>query len=193
MGRPLSFDKHQALEAATMLIWSRGYHAASMAELVAATGLNKSSLYNSFGSKHQVLTEAIDHYTTAQVRMLNSLLAAKGFRTGVRALLDSIIESNNDGRGCLLVNCAAELAPRDRRIARRVRAGLDELAAVLAARAAQAQTAGQLSRRINCQVLASSLINFICGLRVLVKAGMDRDSLRHSVRQSLKALLPASP
>jgi len=40
MGRPVSFDKHRVLDAATDLSWARGYAAASMAELVTAAGLN---------------------------------------------------------------------------------------------------------------------------------------------------------
>jgi TetR/AcrR family transcriptional regulator, transcriptional repressor for nem operon len=190
MARPLSFDKQRVLNAATDLIWARGYNAASMADLVAATGLNKSSLYNSFGSKHDVLTGAISHYTAAQVRMLESLLATRGLRSGLRALLEDIIESNNDGRGCLLVNCAAELAPRDRRIAKRVRAGLDGLASVLAARAARAQAEKEISRDIDCGVLAQSLVAMISGLRILVKAGMDRRSLQSVAKQMLECLLP---
>jgi TetR/AcrR family transcriptional repressor of nem operon len=190
MARPLSFERALALDAAMNLIWSRGYHGASLADLVDATGLNKSSIYNSFGNKHRVLSEVIDHYTAAQVGMLESLLAAHGLRKGLRLLFDNIIDDNNEGRGCLLVNCSAELAPRDRRVAKRVRSGLDALASVLSAQAAKAQAAQQLSRSVDRDLLARSLIASIAGLRILVKAGFDQRALRSTAIQLLKSLLP---
>jgi TetR/AcrR family transcriptional repressor of nem operon len=190
MARPLSFERALALDAAMNLIWARGYHGASVADLVDATGLNKSSIYNSFGNKHRVLSEVIDHYTAAQVGMLESLLAAHGLRKGLRLLFDNIIDDNNEGRGCLLVNCSAELAPRDRRVAKRVRSGLDALASVLSAQAAKAQAAQQLSRSVDRDLLARSLIASIAGLRILVKAGLERRALKSTAIQLLKSLLP---
>jgi TetR/AcrR family transcriptional repressor of nem operon len=190
MARPLSFERALALDAAMNLIWARGYHGASVADLVDATGLNKSSIYNSFGNKHRVLSEVIDHYTAAQVGMLESLLAAHGLRKGLRLLFENIIDDNNEGRGCLLVNCSAELAPRDRRVAKRVRSGLDALASVLSAQAAKAQAAQQLSRSVDRDLLARSLIASIAGLRILVKAGFDQRALRSTAIQLLKSLLP---
>jgi TetR/AcrR family transcriptional repressor of nem operon len=191
MARPLSFERALALDAAMNLIWARGYRGASLADLVDATGLNKSSIYNSFGNKHGVLSEVIDHYTAAQVGMLEALLAAHGMRKGLRLLFDNIIDDNNEGRGCLLVNCSAELAPRDRRVAKLVRSGLDALASVLVAQAAKAQAAQQLSRSVDRDMLARSLIASIAGLRILVKAGLDRGALQSTAMQLLKLLLPA--
>jgi TetR/AcrR family transcriptional repressor of nem operon len=190
MARPLSFERALALDEAMNLIWARGYHGASVADLVDATGLNKSSIYNSFGNKHRVLSEVIDHYTAAQVGMLESLLAAHGLSKGLRLLFDNIIDDNNEGRGCLLVNCSAELAPRDRRVAKRVRSGLDALASVLSAQAANEQAAQQLSRSVDRDLLARSLIASIAGFRILVKAGLDHKALQSTAIQLLKSLLP---
>jgi len=192
MPRPIAFDRRKALNSATDLIWKRGYEASSVSDLETAMGLSKSSLYNSFGSKREVLTEALEHYAASQAAMLRSLLAEKGVRAGVRALLNGIVTDNNDGRGCLLVNCAAELSPRDRRIAGEVRCGFTELANVLKAAIVQAQRNGGFPSEIDAGVLTQSLLALIAGLRIQAKAGIKRQTLQAVAEHSLEALLPAA-
>ena len=45
-----TFDKVQVIDKAMYLFHAKGYHLTSMQDLVDATGLNRSSIYNSFGS-----------------------------------------------------------------------------------------------------------------------------------------------
>jgi AcrR family transcriptional regulator len=61
-GRPLSFDRDAALEAAMHVFWERGYEAASVADLTAAMGITPPSLYTAFGDKEQLFLEAIERY-----------------------------------------------------------------------------------------------------------------------------------
>jgi len=63
-GRPLSFDRDQALEQAMHVFWQRGYEAASIAELTAAMGITAPSLYTAFGDKERLFLEAIERYAT---------------------------------------------------------------------------------------------------------------------------------
>ncbi len=192
MPRPIAFDRRKVLDAATDLIWRRGYEASSVSDLEAAMGLSKSSLYNSFGSKRQLLTGVLEHYSASQAGMLRTLLGRKGLRAGLRALLESIASDNNDGRGCLLVNCAAELAARDRRIAGELRRGLAQIGDVLRTAIAQTQQLGGIPPGTDADVLAQSLIALIAGLRIQAKAGAERRTLQAVAQHSLEALLPAA-
>jgi AcrR family transcriptional regulator len=63
-GRPLSFDRDQALEQAMRVFWQRGYESASIAELTAAMGITAPSLYTAFGDKERLFLEAIERYAT---------------------------------------------------------------------------------------------------------------------------------
>ena len=45
------FDEARALDGAMNVFWQNGFSATSYPELMEATGLNKSSLYNAFGDK----------------------------------------------------------------------------------------------------------------------------------------------
>lgn len=189
MNRPPEFDKNEVLDAAVETIWSKGFNAASLSDLTGAMGLSKSSFYNSFGNKQQLLLDAIDAYASAQARALAHLFARRGFREGLNTLFNSIVNGNNEGRGCLLVNCASEVALHDARAAAHVREGFDEMARVFAAGARQAQEDGNLDAAADPEALARSLIAFIAGLRVLAKAGMDRQTLRMAVQQALAGLI----
>ncbi|MDJ0769616.1 MAG: TetR/AcrR family transcriptional regulator [Ilumatobacter sp.] len=115
-GRPRTFDEELVVEQVMALFWERGFEAASMAEVVEAAGLNKSSLYNAFGSKDELFRRALDRYLDMRHSMLDE------FTDGDRGIDDLLgfvelirIESLGEGggRGCLGVNTSAELGNQD--------------------------------------------------------------------------------
>ena len=61
-GRPPSFDRDGALQAATRLFWERGYEATSIGELTAAMGIRPGSLYAAFGDKKTLFKEVVRAY-----------------------------------------------------------------------------------------------------------------------------------
>ena len=62
MGRPRAFCETSALDAAMRAFWEKGYEGASLDDLTQAMGINRSSLYASFGDKEQLFKRAIAHY-----------------------------------------------------------------------------------------------------------------------------------
>src|SRR5262245_39775992 len=61
-GRPRSFDRDEALTAATMVFWKYGYDASSVAQLTEAMGIGVPSMYAAFGDKRALFEEALVHY-----------------------------------------------------------------------------------------------------------------------------------
>jgi len=61
-GRKLEFDKDQALENAMYTFWKKGYAGTSLSDLTKSMGINKPSLYATFGNKEQLFICAIDYY-----------------------------------------------------------------------------------------------------------------------------------
>jgi TetR/AcrR family transcriptional repressor of nem operon len=111
-GRPRQFDEDEVLDALTTLFWQQGFESASLAEIVDAAGLNKSSLYNAFGSKEQLFRRVLDRYVDQRAAMLEQAL---GDGRGLDALLDFVEfvradATSETGRlGCLAINSTAEL------------------------------------------------------------------------------------
>ena len=61
-GRQLQFDKQEALEAAMNVFWKKGFLGASLSDLTACMGINKPSLYATFGNKEDLFVSATEHY-----------------------------------------------------------------------------------------------------------------------------------
>jgi AcrR family transcriptional regulator len=108
--------------AARDLFWERGYAATSIGDLEQRTGVNRSSLYQEFGSKHELFEAALECYAD---RVISQLLAdlrnddatldtVAGLFTRLAKLFRS--QTAVATYGCLMVNATAELAARDKRI-----------------------------------------------------------------------------
>ena len=62
MPRPKAFDPDAALHKAMQVFWERGYEATSVDDLVQCMGINRFSLYSTFGGKHQLFVAALERY-----------------------------------------------------------------------------------------------------------------------------------
>src|SRR5438874_2750465 len=128
MARPREFDVEVALDRAMDEFWAKGYEATSLDDLCEVTGLSRSSLYSTFGSKRSLLLRAVDRYVDRRTPRLAEILARPGsVRAAFAALQQEFIDQIVSGagrKGCFLGNCAAELPHSDRAAHARVRQGL---------------------------------------------------------------------
>ena len=67
MARRREFDEQAVVANAMELFWRQGYRATTPRDLLTATGLSKSSLYATFGSKEGLFLAALDAYLDDQV------------------------------------------------------------------------------------------------------------------------------
>lgn len=121
MGRMQSFDTRAVVHAARELFWELGYEGSSLPEIERATGLNRSSLYNAFGSKRGLFDAAVESYLTEVVRPRLSPLqgddvAADAVVTYVSTLREALQspESMPARNGCLLINVAGSTLGHDK-------------------------------------------------------------------------------
>jgi AcrR family transcriptional regulator len=106
IGRPREFDRAQALEAAMLLFWRKGFAAASMNDLCDAMGVRSPSLYAAFGSKEALYLEAVEHYVrTVGPPVWDKLAEGTTARDGVESLLmaatETLPESGTCPAGCM--------------------------------------------------------------------------------------------
>src|SRR5436305_7216302 len=112
MARPREFDETAAVEKAMHAFWAHGYEATSTQDLCAATGLGRSSVYNTFTSKRTLFQRSLAHYTTTQLARRKAILDGPGTAAErIAMVLDSAVEADVESRrrGCLVVNTLAEL------------------------------------------------------------------------------------
>lgn len=105
-GRPRELDPDDAIQNAMEVFWARGYHGTSLPDLLAATGLSRSSLYATFGDQHGLLLQALDRYIAeALARLGDELDPRRSAWEGVRRFLAGYVQRNGGtaGRkGCLV-------------------------------------------------------------------------------------------
>lgn len=174
-GRPIEFDPDQVVASATVAFWSKGYEATSLQDLLDATGLSKSSLYQSFGGKQQLFGRCISAYTDRMVALLLERLGGSGSAMQfIRTVLTEIGSEGAHGRrpiGCLVMNTASEFGQREPVFAEWVDSGISRVRAVMLRAIEQGQRAGEISRSRSAAALADYVMSSIAGLRTMVKAG----------------------
>lgn len=112
-GRPRQFDRDQVVDELVELFWTNGFETTGLSDITAATGLNKSSLYRTFGSKDELFAEVLHRYMTMRSGLLQQIVidGEQGL-ADIQQLIDFMeLETAGDGgaRGCLAVNTTTEL------------------------------------------------------------------------------------
>jgi TetR/AcrR family transcriptional regulator, transcriptional repressor for nem operon len=115
-GRPRGYDEAAVLDAALKAFWDKGYEATSIEDLTSAMGISRSSFYSCFGSKHGVFLAALRSYSDDALAALAELSHEPSVEA-IPAMMSALADPEGGPRGCLLVNCITELAPRDDEIA----------------------------------------------------------------------------
>ena len=194
MGRPREFDTTQALDRAMRVFWAQGFEATSLCDLLCAMGLSKSSLYETFGSKHELYLAALDHYnrTVTATHVAAAIAAHASPKAGIAAvfhgLIDSMVTSQGGCCGCFLNNSAVEVAPHDPAAARRVCDGLDHVESAFCEALGRARAAGEIPDHRDTQALARYLNSSLNGLMVMAKARPERGALEDVARIVLQVL-----
>jgi AcrR family transcriptional regulator len=116
-GRPRSFDRDAALDAAVLVFWEKGYEGTSLTDLTAAMGINRPSLYATYGNKRDLFMHAIDRYAaTHGSRAFSALRLEPDNRTAVEEFFKASIDCalvEGTPRGCLINTVATDAAESD--------------------------------------------------------------------------------
>ena len=117
MPRTEVFDRNQVLEQAKNIFWLKGYNATSMQDLVDTTGLNRSSIYNSFGNKMNLFQLTLKKYQKEgsgffEVLINSNLNGLQSISSVFENTLDMMI-NDSDRKGCMFINCHTEMSNQD--------------------------------------------------------------------------------
>ncbi|MEK2478357.1 MULTISPECIES: TetR/AcrR family transcriptional regulator [Streptomyces] len=193
MARPRKFDEVRAVDAAMEAFWAAGYEATSTQDLCDATGLGRSSIYNTFKSKHDLFERALARYMERKNGELTEFLDddTRTARQKLRGILQRIIDEeftrHPDGRGCLVVNTAIEVASHDAPVAAALERDYGVRLEMVRAVIERGQRDGDIAADRDSRTLAHLLIAAIGGIRVSARAGVDRAALESVADATLTA------
>lgn len=196
MARPKQFDDASAIDAATLLFWSRGYEATSTRDLAESMGISGASLYNTFGDKRTLYRLALDRYIERglcdRIKRYETQLAP---RDAIVAFLDEIVElslADSEHKGCFIVNSALELAPHDPEFQDALRQVLCDMEHFFLRCVRAGQTHGTINTAVPAADLARMLLSVLMGLRVLARSRPERSLLQGVIRPII-TLLDVNP
>jgi len=171
------------------LFWEHGFDGVSISDLTTATGVNRSSLYSTFGSKEELFFKAVDRYLAGPGGFVAAALAGPTAWDIANAMAHGAADAYTDPtnpRGCLLVQGALaageQAASIQADLAQRRGAGVK----LLAERFAIAQHAGELPGAD--PLIIARWINAVCqGISVQACSGATREELHAVADQALRA------
>ena len=165
-----------------------------MDALTASMGINRPSLYSTFGKKHQLFMEAIDRYAmTIGSRSIEALNSEPNIKMAVKAFFSEAIRCStlkNEPRGCLIANVAMEMAARDVEVRDKIANLLTETDRIVADRLRAAQDDGQLSKQTDPRALARVIVSIPQNLVTRARVGATRKELYVLVDDFTALLFP---
>ncbi len=181
IGRPRAFDRDTALLAAMRTFWTQGYEGTSVQDLAAAMGVNKPSLYATFGCKEEIFREAVELYDRVEGKATSQSLKKAGT---AREAVESMLRSNarayvvEEGpRGCMIVLSSLLGAPENDSVRAFLADNRLQGEATLRARLAQGMAEGDLAASADLDQLAAFYTTVLEGLSIQARDGASIEKL----------------
>ncbi len=192
MPKETTFDKDFVLKQATNLFREKGYNATSMQDLVEVTGLNRSSIYNTFESKKNLFLECLKSYETLYDReVLKKLVQSNTGLRAIKAIFDMYLFEMavvKDSRGCLIVNCKSEMANHDAAITNFLSSNQQKALELFEDLVSQGQKDGSINQYKSPKEYALFVYSSLQGFRmtgILVSDKLQLQSIITTVMQTL--------
>jgi TetR/AcrR family transcriptional repressor of nem operon len=193
MARPKQFDPEEAMQEAMEAFWENGYSATSVHDLLEEMGLNRGSLYGTFGDKKKLFLAVLDKYDQQRVEDFRRILEEpESAELALRNLFNRVVEectSEGAGRGCLAAKAAMELAPHDKDVAAWLRKFHRRNVSMVAKVIERGQKRGEISRGVCADVAAKFVLNNIAGLRLLGAMTPSSNEVRQVMEMVLDTLI----
>ena len=175
--------RRELLLAAEREIHLHGYQAASLARIIATTGVTKGALYHHFPSKQALGYAVLDEIWAPQLRALWVEPMIQSRECPVDLLIRLIVEAGqqmaqDDVRlGCPINNIAQEMSPIDEGFRDRVNALLAEWRGAIAEALARGQQQGTVLARIQPEATATLLVASLEGCVGMAKNAQSKELL----------------
>ena len=193
-GRPRSFDPDAALDAAVLVFWEKGYDGTSVADLTSAMGINRPSLYATYGNKRDLFIQAIDRYAaTYGSRTFSALQSGTDNRTAIQRFFEASIDcalAEGTPRGCLINTVATEAAETDADLRDKLARMFEQTDVAIGRRMAENRTSYESSRH-DPDELAQMAHSVTHSIMTRARAGASREDLNKIATSFVSVLFPS--
>lgn len=193
MARPVEFDEDKVLTNAMEQFWKEGYEASSVRKLLDCTGINRGTLYNSFGDKDTFFRACVEYYNMIVQKQIESSLKDENLScwNAIEAYFEETISNVSQKQramGCMLVNSLCESVNQNRVLRKLVRDSLMLIRKEFLVRLSEAKANKKLKKGLGIDFAADVLMNTLYGLRVNSRSGRETKQLKMLVKHSIDSL-----
>ncbi len=192
MPRKKLFNEEEVLQKAMILFWEKGYHNTSMQNLVDRLGINRASLYDTYGGKKKIFISALEEYLrNGREKMEQAIGTNPGAEKTFRQLFETIIEHDQNDmshKGCLVTNSTTELStdhPDINEIITNHNKFIEESFYKILLQGVQA---GEIDENKDLKSVARLMYMVVTGLRVLGKTKPEKEETLAAVNVLLSLL-----
>lgn len=192
MARTREFDAEKVLDAAMQLFWEKGYEATSLSDLTSRMGIQRPSIYSTFGDKKELFEAALRKYTMSRAsEVRNRLQDHPSVKEAFRIFFEEVVDEEYAGslsRGCFCINTMVELAPHDEKFEILTREHQMYLSVIFQEAIERGIKSRELRATIDVKAVSQSLIVSLIGLTVLLKSRPNRAFIDNAVKMMLASL-----
>ncbi|NKI30877.1 TetR/AcrR family transcriptional regulator [Croceivirga thetidis] len=192
MPRSKQFCEEETLKKAVELFWEKGFHATSMQDLVSHLGINRASLYDTYGGKEQLFDKAFAQYRESAGSWLEALFREEtSVKLGFKKLFATAIEeatTDSCRKGCFVVNTTTELIPGHTKIERVLLEHKDYVEKLFSSYVQQGIDSGEIPKSKNANELGLMLYTLYNGIRVVSKVDTNQKKLQKVADAGLSIL-----
>lgn len=187
-GRPRCFETEEVLEQAGAVFWSKGYASTSLTDLTKATGLNKGSIYSTFGDKHSLFLKCLKRYLDQRLEVLQETLSHDDPKTCLLNVFTALEQNQCEHpSGCLALNTLTELGPHDAKARCLLDSHLAEVEKLIRAVLERGQRSGVFGE-FPVELASRTLCSVILAMKARARSH-QLDELDHSLGPFLLDLL----
>lgn len=192
MARTKDFNEEEVLKKAVCLFWDKGYNGTSMQDLVDGLGISRSSLYDTFGDKHQLYLKALETYQQSYGQQLCTLVRqAPTAKAAIRELLELVASDllgDKQRKGCFVVNAGIEMASHDKEVNGMICQSEQQLEQAFLKVIQNGQQSGELDKKRDPQAIARFFNNTVKGMQVSVKSTSNTRFFQDIIDTALSVL-----
>jgi len=192
MPRVKLFDEKEVLEKAMNLFWAKGYYATSIQDLVNYLGINRASLYDTYGGKKDLFQEAFFHYRKTNINATKQYLdGQEEIKTGFKNLFEMAIKQSKadvEKKGCMVVNTTIEFIPNEKEFLPQISDNKKQFEKLFYEYLKLGVKREQISKDKNLKVIAALFFTFYNGLKVVTKVDFNVNTFSKSVDSLLSIL-----
>lgn len=193
MPRQKAFDQINIMKDAMYLFWKRGFYHTSIQDLVKYLGINRASLYDTYGDKETLFIRCFEMYKKEKIALVGDIFKKhEDPKKGLKKLFEFVLNticSDPEKKGEFISNTLSEIAPNNSNINLYLEKTKDEAIQLLESYLKKGQAKGYISPEKNIKGIAHSIMATAIGSTMLSRIGKPSQKLKENLFNNLDIIL----